>query len=86
MRRAAKQDANAAELVEYARDRGMLVEYIGEPTDLLVFWKVWHVVEVKTEDGDYTPEQRKFIKKTGRYGAPIRTWVSKEDIDRLILQ
>ena len=85
MRRAAKQDANAAELVEYARNLGMVVDYIGLPVDLLVGHNgTFYPVEIKGKNGKYTKEQERFMRQCIKYNLPFVTWRSKEDIDRFM--
>jgi len=62
MRRAAKVDANQAEVVEALRRCGVSVEIIGLPLDLLVCHRgETALVEVKGEDGRLTKQQVEFI-------------------------
>jgi hypothetical protein len=85
MRRAAKQDKNAAELVEYARKQGMLVEYIGLPVDLLVGHKGnFYPVEIKGKEGTYTAEQQRFMCKCKLHALPFTTWRTTGDIDEFM--
>ena len=73
MRRAARVDANQAAIVETLRAAGCSVYIIGLPVDLVVGKNGRHtvLVEIKTEDGDYTPHQRKFM-ATWK-GGPVAT-------------
>lgn len=69
MRRAARTDANQAEIIKSLRDIGCRVYYIKEPCDLLVdYRKRWIVLEVKVEGGRLTQKQIKFIAETS---APV---------------
>ena len=63
MRRAARVDANQAEVVEALRSCGVAVEIIGFPVDLLCCDQrgVVHLVEIKTEEGKLTKQQVEFI-------------------------
>ena len=63
MRRAARTDANQAEIVKALRKIGCAVEFIGKPVDLLVCGgqpKRTVLIEVKTEDGRRTKAQESF--------------------------
>ena len=62
MRRAAKVDANQAEIVDGLRRCGISVEFIGKPVDLLVCCRgETSLLEVKTEDGRLTKDQVEFL-------------------------
>lgn len=60
MRRAAKVDANQAQIVRELRDRGAVVWLIGQPVDLLVGYRgVLSLVEVKaSQRANIRPSQR----------------------------
>jgi len=63
VRRAAKRDANEAEIVKALREEGFQVLILGLPVDLLV-WKPggkFMFLEVKTDKGLSTEVQRKFF-------------------------
>ena len=63
MRRAARTDANQAEIVKALRKVGCAVYVIGKPVDLLVCGgmpKRTVLIEVKTEEGTRTQEQKDF--------------------------
>lgn len=48
MRTAAKRDANEASIVKALRKAGAWCQAVGQPYDLLVFYRgAWHVLEVK---------------------------------------
>lgn len=65
MRRAARVDANQAEIIASLRNIGARVYYIKEPCDLLVdYRKRWVVLEVKMDGGRITKQQAKFIAET----------------------
>ena len=62
MRRAARTDANQAEIIESLRKIGARVYYIKEPVDLLVGFRNKSVLlEVKVEGGRITKQQARFI-------------------------
>lgn len=72
MRHAARVDANQAAIVSALRLHGCSVYYLKLPVDLLVGKKGKTVlVEVKTEDGKYTPLQRTFMQTWN--GGPVAT-------------
>lgn len=83
IRRAAKQDRNAKELVAHARDiHGMDVIYINEPVDLLVGHKgKWTPTEIKFEDGPFTAQQIEFMGQCNRANLPYWVWRTTDDID-----
>lgn len=54
MRQAAKKDANEASVVKALRRAGAWVMCVGQPYDLLVYYRGrWHIMEVK--DGSKPP-------------------------------
>jgi len=63
LRRAAKVDANQAEVVEALRRCGVAVEIIGFPVDLLCCDQrgKLSLVEIKTDEGRLTKQQVEFI-------------------------
>jgi hypothetical protein len=64
MRRAAKVDANQAEIVDALRRIGVAVEVIGKPVDLLICHRATTaLMEVKNRDGGdrLTKDQVEFI-------------------------
>ena len=65
LRRAAKVDANQAEVVEALRKVGVQVEIIGFPVDLLCCDQRGRLslIEIKTEDGRLTKQQVEFIQR-----------------------
>ena len=66
MRRAAKQDANQAEIVARLRQCAVSVEFIGKPVDLLICCRgETLLMEVKNPDGKnaLTQEQVEFISR-----------------------
>lgn len=71
MRRAARTDSNQAEIVAALKGVGVSVEYIKEPTDLLIYVpsrKETALMEVKTDEGRLTKAQVEFI---ARWPGPI---------------
>lgn len=72
MRRAARVDANQAEIVAALREAGCVVWIIGLPVDLLV-GKNGHtvLVELKTAKGRHTPLQAAFM--ADWTGGPVAT-------------
>lgn len=62
MRRAARTDANQAEIIKSLRDIGCRVFYIKEPVDLLVGYRGHTLVlEVKVDGGRLTKPQIEFV-------------------------
>jgi hypothetical protein len=62
VRRAARTDANQAEIIKSLRDIGCRVYYIKEPCDLLVGYRQKTVLlEVKVDGGRLTKPQVEFI-------------------------
>jgi hypothetical protein len=85
MRRAAKIDANQTAIVDALRAIGVRVEVLGKPVDLLCSHRgVWHVVEVKNEEGKnrLTKDQVEFI---ARSDAPIHVVRSPEEAVAAVL-
>ena len=83
MRRAAKVDANAAELIELARKLGMQVEIVKEPVDAFVaIGGKWFALELKNPKGrnKFTDQQLDFIDRCAISGAPMLTWRTCEDV------
>lgn len=66
MRRAAKVDANQAEIIDALRKAGYEVEVLGLPVDLLVWKTGGHFIflEVKTKKGKPTKVQEHFFGRT----------------------
>lgn len=61
-RRAARRDANEAEVIKALRKVGAQVYVVGLPVDLLVAHRgVNHLVEVKDEHGRLTKAQEEFM-------------------------
>lgn len=84
LRRAAKVDANQAEVVEALRKCGIQVEIIGFPVDLLCADQkgVMHLVEIKTEDGRLTRQQVEFI---ARWPSPVHIVRGPQEALRAVL-
>ena len=84
MRRAAKVDANASTLIDYARKLGMQVEIVKEPVDAFVAINGrWFALELKNPAGrnKYTDQQLDFIDRCAISGAPMLTWRTTQDVD-----
>ena len=66
MRRAARTDANQAEIIAALKRVGVSVEYIKQPFDLVVFNHKkgeMSFLEVKTAEGRFTKAQLDFISR-----------------------
>ncbi len=64
MRRAARTDNNATDIVKALRAIGIHVEHLRKPVDILCSHRnVWHVIEIKNTEGKntLTADQVKFI-------------------------
>jgi hypothetical protein len=89
-RRAARQDANQAGLVEVAEGLGAVVECSRQPLDLLVGWRgAWIPTEIKDPKGagwadEFTPAQLAFMKRCKESGLPFWVWRSAEDVLRCL--
>lgn len=85
MRRAAKVDANQAEIVGALRSCSVSVEIIGKPVDLLLCCRgETSLMEVKNPDGkdELTKEQIEFI---ARWPGKVHIARSKEEAIRAVL-
>lgn len=61
-RRAAKRDANEAEIVEALKKAGAQVLRISQPVDLVVAYNLRnYLLEVKSDNGRLTPMQQKWF-------------------------
>jgi hypothetical protein len=77
-----KRDANEPELVKVARRLGAAFERIG-PLDFWVGVRgKWVPLEIKTEEGTYTPKQVNFIARCQARGLPVWTWRTDADVYR----
>lgn len=61
-----KTDANQAEIVRELRARGVEVEIVGKPVDLLIFKKLYAFIEIKVSGSKacYTRPQLLFMART----------------------
>jgi len=87
MRRAARRDENEGEIVAALRVVGALVFPISakDIPDLLVGWRgCWHVVEVKSEDGELTKGQERFAALARASGLPHHEVRSIEEAFRAL--
>ena len=79
---AGKRDANEPELVKFARPLGAKFEKIG-PLDFWVgFRGRWVPLEIKTDEGTYTPKQVNFMARAKANGLPVWTWRTEADVLR----
>jgi hypothetical protein len=76
-----RSDANASPMLTLARKLGLTVEVIGRPVDWLV-WDgfSWNVVEIKSNRGTYTDDQKTFLCNCAARNAPVLTWRSEQQI------
>lgn len=81
MRHAARTDANHAEISEALRSVGFGVRYVKWPADLVIakFGRM-AFVEVKTEEGHLTSDQRRLIDD----GFPVFVVQTVADVERLM--
>ena len=83
MRRAARVDINQAEIVDALRRVGVSVEIIKLPLDLLICCRgETALVEVKTEEGNFTKVQAEFL---ARWPGKVYVVRSPEDAVRQVL-
>lgn len=81
-RYAGKRDANESDLVTLARQLGAEFEKIG-PLDFWVGVRGrWIPLEIKTDEGEYTPKQVNFIARCRDRGLPVWTWRTEADVMR----
>lgn len=79
-RRRHRKDTNQDPIVEYLRKAGVSVSIIGEPTDLVCAWGgVTDLAEVKTEDGEFNPDQVTFYKGWQGRKVVLRTLLDARD-------
>jgi hypothetical protein len=76
-----RADGNQAALVDELRKRGVRIEIIGRPVDLLVGWRgQTYLADVKaTEKSPFTKGQVEFFANWPKYGGPLYRWVTLQD-------
>ena len=85
MRRAARTDANQAEIIKSLRQIGARVYYIKEPVDLLVGFRGHTVVlEVKMDGGRLTKQQVEFIAEWN--GGPVHVVRDAQEAVNLVVE
>lgn len=85
MRRAARVDANQAEIIKGLREIGARVYYIKEPMDLIVgYRKKTVILEVKTEEGRLTKQQAEFLSEWD--GGPAFVVRNRDEAVNLIVR
>lgn len=77
-----KRDANEPDLLTVARRLGAQFEKVGPLDWWCGFRGRWVPLEIKTDDGTYTPKQVNFIARCQQYGLPVWTWRTEADVYR----
>lgn len=81
-RYAGKRDENEPELLTVARHLGAVFEKIGPLDWWCGFRGRWIPLEIKTDEGIYTPKQVNFIARCKARGLPVWTWRTEADVLR----
>lgn len=79
-RYAGKRDANESPLIALARQLGAEFEKIGPLDWWCGFRGRWVPLEIKTDEGEYTPKQKNFIGRCKARGLPVWTWRTEADV------
>lgn len=75
------RDKNEPELIRDARRIGWFLVPLQTPVDWIGWFNnAWHVVEIKSPKGKYTPAQQKFLDDCAHVGAPVLTWRTLADV------
>lgn len=77
-----KRDANEPDLIDVARQLGAELEKIGPLDFWCGFRGRWVPLEIKTDEGTYTPKQVNFIARCRARGLPVWTWRTEADVLR----
>jgi hypothetical protein len=81
-RYAGKRDANESPLIMLATQLGAVFEKLG-PLDWWCGYRGrWIPLEIKTDEGTYTPKQINFIARCKARDLPVWTWRSEADVMR----
>lgn len=81
-RYAGKRDANEPDLLDLAEQLGAQFEKIGPLDGWIGFRGKWVPLEIKTDEGEYTPKQVNFIARCRNRGLPVWTWRTEADVMR----
>jgi hypothetical protein len=82
MRRAAKRDANEAEIITALRLHGVRVFQVSDGgfPDLACLWRgVWHLLEVKGRSGSLTPAQKAMVADVEAAGGKVHVVRTQEE-------
>jgi hypothetical protein len=81
-RYAAKRDANESPLITLARALGAEFERTGPLDFWCGFRGRWVPLEIKTDEGTYTPKQVNFMARCEARKLPMWTWRTEADVMR----
>lgn len=79
----AMRDANDGTLRRVAEQLGWYMQPLDTPCDYLACLKTtahWYPVEIKTEEGRFTPKQKRFKEHCTAWSMPYLVWRTRNDV------